>query len=88
MFVHIGNDYVLQSETIISIIDRNLINSSSITKKMIKNTSKNNKIKGTKRNAKSIVITKDYIYYSTLSVATLKKRSSIFSTINTTDYYE
>lgn len=55
---------------------------------MIKNTSKNNKIKGTKRNAKSIVITKDYIYYSTLSVATLKKRSSIFSTINTTDYYE
>lgn len=88
MFVHIGNDHVLQSETIISIINRSLITSSSITKKMMKAASENNKLKGTKRNAKSIVITEDYIYFSTLSVATLKKRSSIYSKINTTDYIE
>ncbi|MGM8212873.1 extracellular matrix regulator RemB [Virgibacillus sp. W0430] len=88
MFVHIGNDYVLQSKDIISIIDRNLIQSSSIIKEMMQVARERRKIKGTKREAKSIVITDDFIYYSTLSIPTLKKRSSMISTINTTDYFD
>lgn len=86
MFVHIGNDYVLHSKNIISIIDYNLIQSSSIIKKMMKFAKEKQKVKGAKQTAKSVVITDEYIYFSTLSVSTLKKRSSMISTINTTDY--
>ncbi|MGM8365475.1 extracellular matrix regulator RemB [Virgibacillus sp. W0181] len=88
MFVHIGNDYVLQSKNIISIIDRNLIQSSSIIKEMMDTAKERKQIKGAKKDAKSVVITDDFFYYSTLSVPTLKKRSNTILTLSTPDYYD
>ncbi len=50
---------------------------------------RNNKeiIIGPLNDAKSVVITNDYLYLSTLSVATLKKRASMISTISKLEDY-
>lgn len=87
MFIHIGNDNVIQSKDVISIIDRNVISSSSIMEEMIKRANKNKSIVTPTEEAKSVVITKDLIYFSSLSVATLKKRASMISTISKLDDY-
>ena len=42
---------------------------------------------GPNENVKSVVITNEHLYLSTLSVATLKKRASIMSTISKLDDY-
>ncbi|TQS76357.1 DUF370 domain-containing protein [Ornithinibacillus gellani] len=80
MFIHIGNGNVIRTSTIISIIDRQIISSSITMEEWIINNEKN--LKGSKTKAKSIVITEDFIYYSPLSVPTLKKRASMISTIS------
>jgi len=77
MFIHVGNDNVIRSRDIISIIDYNILDSSSVMEEMIELDKKQGKVKGNPSIAKSIVITSDLIYYSSLSVLTLKKRSSI-----------
>ncbi|WP_284140673.1 MULTISPECIES: extracellular matrix regulator RemB [unclassified Virgibacillus] len=85
MFIHIGNDNVIHSNEIVTIIDRNIISSSSIMEEMI--TANKKSIVGPEKNAKSVVITTAYIYFSTLSVSTLKKRASMISTISKLDDY-
>ncbi|UOQ95530.1 DUF370 domain-containing protein [Halobacillus shinanisalinarum] len=83
MFIHIGDDHVIQSKDVISIIDYSLMASSSIIEEMIFNQRKNKQVVETEEdNAKSIVITKEYIYFSPLSVYTLKKRANMMSTLN------
>lgn len=85
MFVHIGNGNVIRSEEIVAIVDVGLVPSSVIMDEMMAASRKKANVIGPKKEAKSIMITKETIYYSTLSVATLKKRSSINSTISKTD---
>lgn len=87
MFIHIGNDNVIQSKDVISIIDRNVISSSSIMEEMMQRASKSKTIVEPTEETKSVVITKDLIYFSSLSVATLKKRASMISTISKLDNY-
>lgn len=82
MFINIGDNHTVRSREIIVIIDQNATESSSIVEKMIKNKRKQSKVIGSRKMAKSIVITNDLIYLSSLSVLTLKKRSSVFSGIN------
>lgn len=83
MFIHIGDDHVIQSKDVVSIIDNSLIASSSIIEEMIFNQRKNKKVIESKdHQAKSIVITDDYIYFSPLSVFTLKKRANMKTTLN------
>ncbi len=83
MFIHIGEDHVIHSKDVVSIIDRELLTSSSIIDEMIMNQRKNNKVvEAYYDSAKSIVITTDLIYFSTLSVNTLKKRAQLSSTLN------
>lgn len=85
MFIHIGNDHVVRSKDVVAIIDYQLISSSIIMDEMMKESKKQNKIYGSKWDAKSVMITKEKIYYSTLSVSTLKKRASMISTISKLD---
>ena len=86
MFIHIGDDNVIHSEEVITIIDYNLISSSTINEQMLFNQFKDKKvIDPGQEAAKSVVITKEYIYYSPLSVLTLKKRASMISTISKLD---
>jgi len=83
MFIHIGNGNVIQTDDIITIIDQDIISSSVAMEEMMKNV----KIIGANEETKSLVITEDVTYFSTLSVATLKKRASMISTISKLDDY-
>lgn len=85
MFMHIGNDHVISSNDIIAIVDYNLISSSSIMEEMITKSNKQKRVMGPINDAKSVMVTTEIIYYSTLSVATLKKRASMISTISKLD---
>lgn len=71
-----------------TIIDYSLMASSSIIEEMIFNQRKNKQVVETEENhAKSIVVTKDYIYFSPLSVYTLKKRANMMTTLNKLEDY-
>ncbi|MEC5425052.1 DUF370 domain-containing protein [Virgibacillus sp. C22-A2] len=85
MFIHIGNNNVIRSKDVIAIIDYNLISSSIIMEEMMTESSKKKIVVGPTVDAKSVMITRDVIYYSTLSVSTLKKRASMISTISKLD---
>ncbi|MFD2923862.1 extracellular matrix regulator RemB [Halobacillus naozhouensis] len=88
MFIHIGDDHVIQSKDVVTIIDYSLMASSSIIEEMIFNQRKNKQVVETEENhAKSIVVTKDYIYFSPLSVYTLKKRANMMTTLNKLEDY-
>lgn len=83
MFIHIGDGNVIRTNDIISIIDQDVISSSLVMEEMMQNV----KTAGPDTKTKSIVITTDIIYSSTLSVATLKKRASMISTISKLEDY-
>lgn len=85
MFIHIGNDNVIRSQDVIAIIDYNLITSSTIMEEMVKESKRKKEVIGPTVDAKSVMITNEAIYYSTLSVSTLKKRASMISTISKLD---
>lgn len=79
---------MIQSKDVVSIIDYSLLSSSSIVEEMVFNQRKNKRVIETEENAaKSIVITIDYIYFSPLSVYTLKKRANMMSTLNRIEDY-
>lgn len=84
LFIHIGNGNVIRSKDIVSIIDYHIISSSTIMEEMMKNSTG---IIGPREDAKSVVITDNQLYVSTLSVATLKKRASMISTISKLEDY-
>lgn len=83
VFIHIEDDNVIQTDDIIAIIDYAIISSSVIMEEMLDSKQKI----GDETLAKSVVITDDIIYLSSLSVATLKKRTSIISMVNKLDDY-
>ncbi|HEX6593311.1 MAG TPA: extracellular matrix/biofilm biosynthesis regulator RemA family protein [Bacillota bacterium] len=83
MFIHIGNGNIIRTHTIITIIDESVITSSAIMEKLIEEET----VVGSRNDAKSVVITEQFIYFSTLSVTTLKKRASMISTLNRLDDY-
>jgi len=87
MFIHIGNANVIQTESIVTIIDRSVIASSTIMEEMVDDAKKQKKINGPVADAKSVVITNDMMYFSSLSVPTLKKRASMISTISKLEDY-
>lgn len=87
MFINLESNHSLRSRDIISIMDYCVVTSSSIMEEMIDSKKNQEKVIGVKSEAKSIVITSDLIYYSSLSVPTLKKRSSLSSIVNKLDKY-
>ena len=83
MFIHIGDDQVIQSNDVISIIDYNLVSSSTINEEMLQQLKRKKEvIVSDEELTKAVVITSDKVYYSPLSVLTLKKRTSMISTIS------
>ncbi|MET3683820.1 regulator of extracellular matrix RemA (YlzA/DUF370 family) [Alkalibacillus flavidus] len=78
MFIHIGDEHVVRSEDVVSMIDYNLYHSSSIIEEMIDKQRENgNLTEVVYEEPKAIVVTTDHIYFSSLSVATLNKRSQL-----------
>lgn len=87
MFIHIGNGNVIRSDDVVAIIDYHIISSSVIMDEMMNAWKKHKQIVGTKKDAKSVMITLDKVYYSNVSVSTLKNRTSMISTISNLDDY-
>ncbi|WP_017185398.1 extracellular matrix regulator RemB [Alkalibacillus haloalkaliphilus] len=86
MFIHIGDEHVIQSDEVISIIDYTLYKSSSIIEEMIFNQRKNGNVTEVQyEEPKAIVITVDHIYFSSLSVSTLNKRAQISNILDQID---
>lgn len=87
MFIHIGNDNVVNVKEIIGIVDYQLVNDSPVMKEMMEEKRKKRKLIGVTKEAKSIVITDEFIYLSNISVITLKKRSSYLTEFQNSDMY-
>lgn len=74
LFIHLGENIVVRSSDVITILDRQLLKSSSIVMEFIEKNSKQI-IELANGDTKSIVVTADKIYFSPLSSSTLKKRA-------------
>ncbi|PKG24321.1 extracellular matrix regulator RemB [Niallia nealsonii] len=74
MYVHIGDDILVRAIDIIFILDKQTIVSSEITKGFLEN-HQSASINAENNAYKSIVVTKDTIYFSPIASNTLKKRS-------------
>ncbi|MGM8215770.1 extracellular matrix regulator RemB [Bacillaceae bacterium W0354] len=78
LFIHIGDENVIRSEEVVSILDYSLFDSSTIIQEMIfQQRKKGNVSEAAYEDAKSIVITVDHIYFSSLSVPTLNRRAQL-----------
>lgn len=78
MFIYIGNDHVVESDSIIAILDYELIYSSKRLNEVLDRHREIDQIFGTEEAAKSIIITLDSIYYSPFSTYTLKNRDELY----------
>ena len=86
MFIYIGNDLVVESNYIISILDAQLEQTSSKLQRMIKAFEEKDQLYGDAATAKAIVITDDALYYSPLSTLTLKKTKELYQNMVDTNY--
>lgn len=78
MFIHIGENMIVRSRDVVAILDRQLLDSSSIVNEFLKKRS-HQLIELANGDTKSIIVTIDKIYYSPLSSNTLKKRAYYIS---------
>ena len=83
MFIHLGKDYTVNLKNIIAIFDIENTSTSKITREFLVDMSKKNKVIYVNEDLpKSFVLTKEkeetVIYVSSLSSATLKKRSESY----------
>ena len=81
MYMYIGNSEIIKTETIICVLDYQLMQSSTKFKKFIKQREKKIHLIGEVKEIKSIIITDDELFFSPLSTITLKKRNDIYTTI-------
>ncbi len=82
LFIYIGNDEVVESDKIISILDYQLTHSSPKLRQLIADQKRNKRVIGSDIDAKSIIITDESIYYSSFSTSTLKNREELYATMN------
>lgn len=80
VFIHLGKDYTVNSKNIVAIFDIENTSTSKITREFLVDMSKKNKVIYVNEDLpKSFVLVKEkeenFIYVSSLSSSTLKKRS-------------
>ncbi|WP_163102535.1 extracellular matrix regulator RemB [Peribacillus alkalitolerans] len=75
MYLHIGEDILVKTKDIIAILDKQLLNHSPLMDEFFKKAGTLEKMT-IKSPIKSIIVTKDQLYYSPLSSSTLMKRST------------
>src|SRR5699024_12418156 len=86
LFIHMGNCVVVESTSIISILDVQLEKTSSKLQRMIKEFEEKDQPHGDKPTANSVVITDNALYYSPLSTLTLKKTKELYQNTIDTNY--
>ncbi|MFS0821085.1 DUF370 domain-containing protein [Bacillus timonensis] len=74
MFIHLGDNVMVRSSDVITILDRQLLKSSSIVNEFL-DVQKDRVVELSNGNTKSVVVTVDNVYFSPLSSSTLKRRS-------------
>lgn len=74
MYLHIGEDILVHTDEIVAILDKKLLDSSSILAEFLQQ-KENITLHLAKRSVKSIVVTTKHVYYSPLSSVTLTKRA-------------
>lgn len=74
MYVHIGDNVLVRASDIITILDKQTIKASAISNEFLA-TQTSARSNETNTSYKSIVVTKDDVYYSPIASTTLKKRS-------------
>ncbi|MHA0857579.1 extracellular matrix regulator RemB [Paenibacillus sp. CMAA1364] len=79
MYIHLGGEKVIRSSELIAIFDISIEKTSKISKQYV-NHVKEEKVLITigEEASKSIVVTKDAVFYSPISSSTLKKRVNVF----------
>lgn len=74
MYIHLGGEKVIRSSELIAIFDISIEKSSKVSKQFILHSSQDKKLERIgEEEAKSIVVTKNTVYYSPISSSTLKK---------------
>ncbi|HHY74942.1 MAG TPA: DUF370 domain-containing protein [Bacillus bacterium] len=84
MFIHLGENIVIQMKEIIAIVNKDLVKESAMLSEFVEvNMKKNNIVTISNGTVKSIVITESKVYFSPLSTVSLKKRSQYASELET-----
>lgn len=79
MYIHLGGEKIIRSSELVAIFDISIEKSSKISKQFVSNALENKKVESIgEEEPKSIVVTKNKVYYSPISSSTLKKRANSF----------
>lgn len=79
MYIHLGGEKIIRSSELVAIFDISIEKSSKISKQFVNNAFENKKVESIgEEEPKSIVVTKNKVYYSPISSSTLKKRANSF----------
>ncbi|RCX15559.1 uncharacterized protein DUF370 [Fontibacillus phaseoli] len=82
MYVHLGGEKVILSSELVAIFDISIEKSSKISKQFVSHAIKEKQVMRIgEEEPKSIVVTKNTVYYSPISSATLKKKTNIQSMV-------
>lgn len=75
MYIHIGGDRMIRAVELIAIFDVSIEQSSKLSSQFLQDAKDRGRIEVVaEEEVKSIVLTKEQLYYSPISSATLKKR--------------
>ena len=78
MYIHLGGEKIIRSSELIAIFDISIEKSSKVSKQFVIHAQQDKKLERIgEEEAKSIVVTKNIVYYSPISSSTLKKRAKI-----------
>ena len=79
MYIHLGGERIIRSSELIAIFDISIEKSSKISKQFVNHVKLEKTLVSIgEEEAKSIVVTKDTVFYSPISSSTLKKRVNVF----------
>ncbi|MGY4688210.1 extracellular matrix regulator RemB [Salibacterium sp. K-3] len=79
MFIHLGGDTVIRSKDVITIVDQDTHDSSSITQQFLSARGEEDIERISSEQTKSVVVTTEKIYLSPISTLTLKRRAQVIS---------
>lgn len=79
MYIHLGGEKIIRSAELVAIFDISIEKSSKISKQFVTHALQQKNVESIgEEEAKSIVVTKNTVYYSPISSSTLKKRANVF----------
>ncbi|WP_068778597.1 extracellular matrix regulator RemB [Paenibacillus sp. GM2] len=78
MYIHLGGEKIILSSELVAIFDISIEKSSKISKQFVTHAiQEKNVVRIGEEEAKSIVVTKNTVYYSPISSSTLKKKTNL-----------